>query len=205
MRAGILERAAELGYRVEDFWLRGPGMSAGRIRDIFYNRVIEGVICIGAPTLRVELPPELIDFTVVTAGLSISSPVHRVRAHSSSGVTWLLEELKERSYERTGAFLSTEYDSRSGHLPSAMYLYQVRHLFDASDIPILYAGDTIDGGEFITWFRTHRPDVIILSAYGYFEAAQQCLKLVGMEVPRDVGFASRGIQFPVEGRGLSGV
>ncbi len=203
LRDGIIGRARELGYRVEDFWLRAPGMSARRLRNILDARGIRGVICMGAPSLDMELPQPLLDLTVVTTGLSVASPVHRVQAHSAEDAALLLRELQARGYRRPGMVLSRDFDARTGHLASAMYLYEVRYKFGSSDIPLLFAEPVLDRQAFSAWYHTHQPDVVIVNSTAYFESARALLAVERLTVPKDVGFAA--IECPAEGQTLSGV
>src|SRR5688572_21345076 len=56
---GMTQRAEALGYRLEPFWLRGPGMTYRRLRDILAARGVQGLLCFGSPEVDEELPHEL--------------------------------------------------------------------------------------------------------------------------------------------------
>src|SRR5687768_5341072 len=78
---GMQRRARELGYRLEPLWLRAPGMTYRRFGDILAARGIDGLLCFGSPDFNQDFPAELDAVAVVTVGLSIRTPLHRVTSH----------------------------------------------------------------------------------------------------------------------------
>ena len=190
VRAGLSERAQELGYRIEPFWVREPGVSAERLAAIIDARGINGLLSLGAAELEDELPAPLQKFVIVTQGTSIRTRLHRVVSHFSQDANLLLTTLKERGYRRPGAVLQQYQDGRNSHQVAGIYLYFSKYIFDGLDLPIFYATRAPDPVLFDRWFRTYQPDVLIYSEQTLFAAAIHAyLQKRGLRVPRDIGLA----------------
>jgi LacI family transcriptional regulator len=204
LHEGMIRRASELGYRLEPLWLKEPGMTSRRFRGILEARGIEGLLCFGSPEFGQEFPTEIDHFAVVTQGLSISTPLHRIINHAYRDTVESLVKLHQRGYRRPGLVLGQYEDLRSAHAHSAAYLGWCERIAGRGcDLPILRMND-VEPALFLKWQRRHRPDAIILvhvpSALREFSAA---LHRVGRRVPEDLGV---GLICPViEGSGFSGM
>ena len=204
LHKSMVKRAGELGYRVEPFWVKNPDMSLRRLRGIMESRGIQGLLSLGAPDLEEEIPLELRQFVIVTQGASIATRLHRIVGHFVHDSTLLLSTLRARGYRRPGAVLQQHQDGRNAHMIAGMYLYYSRYIFDSLDIPILYAGVTVDDAALGHWFRKHRPDVIVYYDHeNHFRPLDSFFKRNKLEVPRDIGLAVLDATVPIEG--VSGV
>jgi LacI family transcriptional regulator len=204
LHKSMVKRAGELGYRVENFWVRNPEMSHGRLAAIIEARGIRGLLSMGAPELEMVIPPELQRFVIVTQGASIRNKLHRVGSHFSHNATMLLEQLKARGYRRPGAVLQHYQDGRNAHVVAAMYLYYSTYVFDRLDIPILYAGMTVEQTALNAWFGAHRPDVIIYADHDkHYPSLQEFFKKRRLAIPQDLGLAV--LDAAVHPEGVSGV
>jgi LacI family transcriptional regulator len=204
LRKIMIQRAAELGYRVEPFWVRNPDMSVDRLRAIMESRGIQGLLSLGAPELEDAIPSELRQFVIVTQGTSISTRLHRIVSHFAHNATLLLTELKRRGYRRPGAVLQQHQDGRNAHLVAAMYLYYSRYVFDGLDIPILYSGVEVESGELDRWFRQHRPDVIVYADHEqHYASLRRYFDQRQLAVPADLGLAV--LDAVARPKGISGV
>ena len=201
---GQVERANELGYRLEEFWVNQPGVSADRLAAIIAARGIQGLLSLGAPELEDEMPAPLRKFVIVTQGTSIRTRLHRVVSHFSQNTDFLLTTLKTRGYRRPGAVLQRFQDGRNWHQVSGLYLYHAKYTFADLDLPIFYATDAPEPVAFDRWFRTYRPDVLIYGEQRRYHAPIAAyLQKRGLRVPRDVGLAL--LESAVHPASLSGV
>jgi len=216
LHGSIVQRAAELGYRVEEFWVRNPDMSPARLATIIETRGIRGLLSLGAPELEDEIPPELQRFVIVTQGASIRTKLHRVGSHFAHNTTLLMEQLKARGYQRPGAVLQEYQDGRNAHVMAAMYLYYSKYVFGGPDIPIFYARTSLDQGALKTWYRAYRPDVLIYADHAkHYASLQAFFRSQRISIPRDLGLAVldaaahppgiSGVRQAVEQMGISAV
>jgi LacI family transcriptional regulator len=190
LRRSMVQRARELGYRVESFWVNNPAMKVERLARIMEARGIHGLLSLGAAELEAEMPAELRRFVIVTQGASISTKLHRIVAHFAEDTTLVLTNLKARGYRRPGIVLQRYQDGRNGHIIAGMYLYFSCYVFGAQTPPIFYAEKAVDPSALDAWFQAHRPDVIVYYDYSVHHAGIEAfLKRRGLRAPEDIGLA----------------
>lgn len=201
---GMARRAEELGYRLEPLWLKEPGMSLRRLRAILEARGIEGLLCFGSPDLRQEFPAEFDRCAVVTQGLSIQTPLHRIINHAYHDTVEALNQLHRRGYRRPGLVLGQYEDLRGAHAHSAAYLGWCEFtLGRGRDVPILRL-DEVESSPLSKWQRRHRPDAIVaVHVPSALPELSAVLRRTGIRVPGDLGVAV--ISPVIEGSGFSGM
>ncbi|RRK01053.1 LacI family transcriptional regulator [Opitutaceae bacterium TAV4] len=196
---GAFRRATELGYQLEEFWLRAPDMTEERLSRILRNRGIEGAII--AP---LQNPGHLFQkfqwkhFSVVELGYSLLSPVlHRCCNQQFQSMTLLLRRLREAGYQRMGLAMAPGQDERVNHHWRAAYLTSQSLMGLATDsaaptpdsaaVPMFFGNDaTWTRPAFATWLRTHEPDVIVTVGTDI----QRWLTELGLRTPTDVALAN---------------
>src|SRR5882757_3640019 len=158
---GMLRRAGELGYRLELLWLRAPGMTYRRFGDILATRGIDGLLCFGSPDFNQEFPAEIGAPAVVTVGLSIRTPLHRVTSHFYNDTVNALNRVHALGYRRPGLVLGTHEDTRSAYAHSAAYLGWCEHTLGApAALPVLRLRE-VEEPPLTNWLVKHRPDVVV--------------------------------------------
>ncbi|MHA3774998.1 LacI family DNA-binding transcriptional regulator [Verrucomicrobiota bacterium sgz303538] len=184
-REGARRRAEQLGYTLEEWWLRRPGMTEQRFCDILDTRNIHGLIIAPLPPGGGELCLDWKRFCMATIGYSVTAPdLHRASNHQYGTITLALQELTRRGYKRIGLALCMETDSRVNHHWSAgMMVYQQQIPEDQRVPPLLAEGPF--GRHFAAWFSEHRPDVVLSHEW----QVMRILDSLGLRVPHDVGFA----------------
>lgn len=187
--AGARAAVESHGYKLEDFWVKRPGLSPARLRAILEARGIRGLLCLGSLDPEERFPAALKKFAVVTHASSIPDPLHRVVSHHSADARTLFDELLRRGYARPGLVLLVSGDRRTDHLYSSTFLGHQERKFAAPPVPILRA-ETWDEAEFAAWLAAHRPDVLVLHQYAsYLEKVEAQLARQRIKVPRDLGLA----------------
>lgn len=197
-------RAEALGYRLESLGLKAPGMSATRFRSVLDTRGIQGLLCFGSPDFEQQFPEELDHYAVVTMGLSVDSPLHRVTSHYFNDLYHTLDRLYKMGYRRPGLLLGEYEESRSAHVyPSAYFGWCEHQLGNSSLMPVLRCGN-LSAGTIVPWIRNYRPDVIVC-AHLYTELAKLrgLLETNGLSVPGDIGIA--GVSQLLDGTRLAGM
>ena len=201
---GMKTRARDLGYRLEPMWLNAPGLSLRRFREILDVRGIEGLLCFGSPHVDQQFPAELDRSAVVTLGLSITTPLHRVTSHFYHDTLTALRRLHALGYRRPGLVLGAYEEARTGFAHSAAYLgWCEQTLGPAAALPLLRLKE-VEAGPFLRWRSEHEPDAVVFvhspSAVGQFKLV---LETNGLQPPRDLGVAV--LSHSVEGSGFAGL
>lgn len=187
---GARARAEAHGYRLENFWLKAPGLTPERLRAILEARGIKGLLCLGSLDPEERFPTALEKFAVVTQGASIPQAMHRVVSHFAEDARVLLIELHRRGYARPGLVILESGDRRTDHLYSARFLSAQHLLWPRHPAVPLLRAETWDEGAFHAWFTAHRPDVLVLHQHApYLAALKTHLARRRIRVPRDLGIA----------------
>jgi DNA-binding LacI/PurR family transcriptional regulator len=201
---GMVRRASELGYRLEPLWLRAPGMTYRRFRSILDARGVEGLLCFGSPDLEQDFPLELDHYAIVTVGLSIRTPLHRVISHFYNDTIQVLNRVYELGYRRPGLMVGRYEEVRSGHAHTAAYLGWCEYRLGSGHALPVQLVDKVEPGPLQEWLRSERPDVIIfVHLPGMLPELQSALKANRLKVPGDLGVAV--LSHILENSGFSGV
>jgi LacI family transcriptional regulator len=195
---GASARAAERGYRLEEFWLNAPGMDARRISKIFWARGIQGVLL--PPQERLGgIDLDWKNLSAVTFGYTLTHPrLHLVSNHEYRTMGTLFLELNRRGYRRVGLVNLRNQDERVDHNWLAAYLVEQNRLCVDQAIPPLILENWNDQ-DFLSWVDRFRPDVIVTKLAEVLTS----LKRASYRVPEDIGVAYHSLD---EGRlGLSGM
>ena len=201
---GMTRRARELGFRLEPLWLRAPGMTYRRFRSILEARSIEGLLCFGSPDFEQEFPDELAQLAVVTLGLSIRTPLHRVTSHFYNDTLAALKKVYQLGYRRPGLVLGAYEETRSAHTHSAAYLGWCEHVLGPGrSLPVLRMV-AVEKDRLLPWLEEQRPDVLIFvhlpEMLGPLRAV---LRDKPLRVPKQLGVAV--LSHRVEDAGFSGI
>ncbi len=186
--SGMTARAAELGYRLEPLWLRAPGMTYHRFRAVLDARGIQGVISFGSPDLDQEFPAPLDHYAIVTLGLSIRTPLHRVTSHVFNDTINALQEVHRRGYQRPGLVLGRYEDERGGHAQVSAYLGWCEHVLGPGHaLPVLRM-EEVEERLLLDWLGRQRPDVVVfIHRYDQVPSFHALLRRHRLRAPRDLG------------------
>ena len=202
--AGMEKRSGELGYRLEPLWLREPGMTYRRFRGILVARGIEGMLCFGSPNFAENFPAELDHCAIVTIGLSIHTPLHRITSHFYSDTVNLLNRVHQLGYRRPGLVLGRYEETRSDHAHTAAYLGWCEHRLGSSQALPIHLVDDVEEAPLLTWLKEYRPDVIIfVHLSDRLPKLRTILARNRLRVPSQLGVAV--LTHILEGTGFSGL
>ena len=202
--AGMQARAAELGYRLEPLWLRAPGMGYRRFDEILVTRGIDGLLCFGSPDFNQDFPAELSKHAIVTVGLSIRTPLHRVTSHFYQDTLNALNRVHALGYKRPGLVLGTYEDTRSAYAHSAAYLGWCEHVLGpGAALPILRLKE-LEEPPFTDWLVRQRPDALLFVHLPDMVARfRAVLRRLQVNVPKRLGVVV--LSHEVQGTGFSGL
>lgn len=187
---GARERAAQLGYNVQEFWLRAAGMSAKRASQILTAQGVSGLLISPQPRGRGHLSLVWENFSAVAFGYSMVRPrINLVTAQQFRAVTTIVRRLRSLGYRKIGFYALHHMDERTDRLWSAAFLSQLRTLSESRAIPLCLPRA---GGEdpFWTWYERWTPEAIVTTEHGVL----RWLTKRGLRVPRDVGVAVVNLQ-----------
>lgn len=165
---GASQRAAALGYRLEEFQLTARGMSGRRLSEILVARGIRGLIL--SPLIsrsRARVPIRWEDFSSVVIGLGYARPdLHRVHHHHFLGMMTLLRALRRRGFRRIGFYSErTVNDRMFGAWPASFLTHHPLPAAQATTLLRLVRRPSRE--DFLDWLRKSRPDAVI-------DPAQHC-------------------------------
>lgn len=187
---GTAHRAWALGYQLEEFWLREPGMTAKRLSGILYNRGIRGVIVGPLTQAGTELNMDWERFSSVAIGYSMASPaLHRVTHHHAHAMSLALKKLTERGYERIGMAMYSRMNARADH--GWLYAY-LKHEFDRCGevgIPPLFMDDRepheVRARQLEPWLKKYGVQAVVSANSS---VAEKLLPMLGYKIPADLGY-----------------
>lgn len=197
MYRGATERAHKLGFRLEEFSLKTPGMTPRRLSHILYNQGIRGVVV--APLFDHGVIEGFAwqHFAAACCGHSLLSPhLHRVSVDQFDVLRLAWARLVERGYRRVGLVVSANDNERIGHRWQAVNLLE-QTLRDGVEALSPMLTNDWRPEVFLRWYEQQRPDVILslLDVHQWMQAA-------GLRAPRDCGFCLLRLD---QAKGIAGV
>jgi LacI family transcriptional regulator len=207
--AGAEAMANQLGYKLEHFWMREPGLTQGRLSRMLYSRGISGLIIAShgremGDALQFDWP----SFSAVKIDYFPHQPVlHNVTNNQCDIVRLAMQKVMAAGYRRIGFVMHRGWDHAVDHLWTAGFLCEQQHLtprerveahifpeplpvdrwFNENNAPVV-----ADQPAFEKWFHKHRPEVII--SKGAF--VLPLLKKMGLRIPKDVAFVDVFLEKP---------
>lgn len=185
---GARERAAALGYRLDEFWLHSPGMTSRRLSSILYQRGIQGVV-ITPPLERgtFHLRLDWAKFACVSFEKSLVAPrIHRAVPDYFYNLSLALKQLRRLGYRRIGVYLSLNVDRRSHHAYRAALADFHAGVPAAERVaPFTGFGDATSLPEQGRWLKRERVDVVV----GQNRHLVDWMERNGFRVPDQIGVA----------------
>lgn len=201
---GAQERATELGYRIEPYWVGDTSISEARHSQILYNRGIRGLILAPHPEAEGRLRLDWRQFAVVAVSRSVVEPVtHQVLDDHDAIARMAMGQLHARGYRRIGFVMSRYRNERVGRRWLAAYLASQYDLPARDRLPpcvqAVEPPGEFDGPGLVCWIRRQRPDALL----GPTPRAMRYLQEQGIVTPRDLGYAA--LDLAPEETGFAGV
>jgi LacI family transcriptional regulator len=199
--SGAGRMADQLGYRLEHFWMREPGLSQGRLSAAFVARGITGLIIAShGREMGDALQFDWRRFSAVKIDYFPHQPLlHNVTNNQCDTIRLAIQKVRAAGYRRIGFVMHRGWDHAVDHLWTAGYLCEQQHLPMAERLPAhIFPGPVpierwfnesnspveADFEPFKKWMERNRPEVII--SKGSF--VLPLLKRMGVRVPQDIAF-----------------
>jgi LacI family transcriptional regulator len=179
----LVERAEQLGYRTEEFWLGGSGMTEGKLSRILAHRGVAGIII--APVPGGLKPPRLKweDFASVALGYSMRAPgLHRVVNHQLHTGLEAIRQLQCLGYQRIGLCVGRDQNDRVDNAwLHAMLFHHSRTTVSRRVVP--HVPDELTREGILRWVAEERPDCLLIQD----KTIRDYLLDAGYRVPGDLG------------------
>jgi len=197
--AGAEGRANELGFRIEHFWMREPGLTHGRLNGILEARGIGGAI-VASHVAEIDeaLQFDWSHFSAVKIDYFPHHPkISNVTNDQCSIIRLAMQKVMASGYRRIGFVMHRGWDRAVDNMWSAGYLCEQQKIAPEDRIPLFlfperepavidetYAGAIAPARTFAQWFKMHKPEVLISKE----SFVRPRMESMGLRVPRDVGF-----------------
>lgn len=181
--AALSERAEQLGYRIEEFWLGEPGMTAAKLGRILKHRGVAGIVI--APVPGGVRPPRMkwADFASVALGYSMRVPaLHRVVNHQLHTGLQAIRQLKALGYQRIGLCVSRDQCERVDNAwLHAVFFHQSGVSGGRRVAP--HTPDELTRENILRWVADEQPDCLMVQD----KSVRNYLEDEGYRVPDDMG------------------
>jgi LacI family transcriptional regulator len=182
---GASDRAKELGYSMDFFWLHEPGLTPARLKQILTTRGVRGLI-VAAMQNNGVLPAAYAnlwsEFSCIVIGMRPQDPpLHFATNDQFSTAYHAVAELRRLGYGRIGLVINPEIDAWLEHRFSAGFLASQNGAKEKI-LPI-FAFHKRGAKAFAIWFHKYKPDVIVT----LHAEVKDWIKAAHLAMPRDVG------------------
>ncbi len=183
--ASARERAHELGYQIEEFWVGPDYLSPARLATILITRNIQAVIVPPVPTGAQDGLLPWSRLAAVTIGFSLTSPVlDRVDQNHYHAALLALRRLEALGYRRIG-MVETTFTERflENNYLAGLLVYQ-HALPSRRKVPSLLVNELVKE-DFLSWLKRHKPDAVL----GLDPRLPEWIRASGRRIPQDMGYA----------------
>jgi len=181
---GAQERAASLGYTLEEFWLREPGMNWRRNSEVLKTRGITGLILAPQPRAKMRVRLDWQNFSAVAIGYTTFSPyLHIVTNDQFHSMMTVVRNVRARGYRRIALWIQRFGDERIDRGWTGGFLAQQQYWPESERLPILFGDQSSKSLK--DWIERYKPDAILGDEY-----MMRGVREAGYRVPEDIGVAS---------------
>ena len=197
--AGALERAEQLGYKLDQLWCREEGMRPKRIEQILKSRGIRGTLLI-RPNAKSQLLELSMDACACAQVLCDpwNQKHHAAVPDGFHNMHLALRHVKVLGYARPGLIEQDiiRFDTHGAYRAAYLAAVEQEPSFSASLPPLVYKwGHPSAEKEVSAWMKRHRPDVLIC----HDNHVTRYLENAGFRVPEDVAVVHLNLADDVEG------
>jgi LacI family transcriptional regulator len=187
---GCRQRAKQLGYQLDDFWLGEPNMPVARWLSIFRARNIRGMVIVGLMRrnrLPARLTPLWDEFPALVTGVRTREPALSFACSDHHALALMaFEKAATLGYRRPALVLDRVIDDLVDGRFSAGFLIGQNRLIPAEQRTRPFyevAAARNDRAVFSKWFEENQPDVI----FTLYHEVERWVRDLGLRVPQDVG------------------
>jgi LacI family transcriptional regulator len=186
---GAGQRAGELGYKLEEFLLRAPGMTPVLMARMLENRGIAGILIPPQPSarMRMRIRMDWSSFAAVSFGYTLAFPsFHRVTNHHFRAAKMAVRKLYSLGYRRIGLCVHRIWNGRVDGGWTGGYFSEMLGGRPLSPIePLLVEG--WEKKRIRNWILENRLDAVIVDETRFIDLIP---KVLHIPVPQKLGVAS---------------
>jgi LacI family transcriptional regulator len=181
---GAARRAEELGYSLDEIWMREPGITPPRLTQILLSRNVQGLLIPPLPRAHARLRLDWDQFAALSFGSTIFwPPLHSVDSDHFHAMATILRKLKKMGYKQPGfVCLARTHESIDRTWTAAFLAFQP--INRKKSAPLL-VDRSLNFESFRIWFQKHKPDAVIT----HLDVVADWIKKLGLKIPNDIGFA----------------
>lgn len=183
---GATQACLRHGYKLEEFWLREPDMTARRLSSILYSRNINGLLIAPLPVALGHMRLDWQNFSAVALGYSLAWPrLHRAVNHQFRSIRLALRRLRKHGYGKIGLAIQSSIDERVEHHYTGGFLADQQRLPSRQRVPLhVVSPREWNEKSFAKWFTRHRPEVVV----SHHEEVLEWLERLNVRVPEETGY-----------------
>ncbi len=196
---GIKQRAEELGFFIDTFWLDDTEANPRSLTKVLRSRNIQGVIVAPLPETRAFEELDWQEWSAAAIGNTILKPrINCATHHQYHGMSLMFETLWAKGYRRIGLALDCFVDDKVDRTwSSCMAGWQLR-LASKDRVPI-FLGE-MKPARVTQWLKKSRPEVVI-----GLDSVLDALQKEGWRIPQEIAFAHLSLPSTFSKRKLSGL
>lgn len=186
---GAQQCAEGLGYKLEEFLLRAPGMTPARMGEILVNRGVNGILVAPQPNrrIRMRIPMDWSPFVAVSFGHTLAfPPLHRVASDHFRSAKLVVRKLRSMGSRRIGLCVHRIWNGRVNGGWVGGYLSETWN--DPSRFriePLLVEG--WESSRIRQWIKSNRLDAVIVDDCSFIDRIKDSLRF---PIPSKLGAAS---------------
>lgn len=195
---GMLERANELGYQLDEFTVLPDHSQQRRVDQILHSRSVNAVIIVPIDNQADPIELSWEKYCAISLGFSLHKPVLPCVDHQHrTGSQMAVEALIELGYRRIAFINSLALELRVEYGWSAGFFGSIHLNEDRVEGLSLIPPKISDlcCPEVLDWIGKEQPEVIITAEYRLYDYLRQA----GFDIPRDIGFVHLDRQINMEG------
>lgn len=162
---GAQQRGAELGYKIEQFWVHKPGFSDQRLHSILQARSIPGLMLLYFDPSEINL--DWNQYSVIFAGRNrLPAPFNLVTFDYYEITLETLQRVFAMGYRRIGMYIAEQLNQNFNQRFEAAYHLFQQQLDPKHRIPLFKYGKKTktmasEKKQTMNWLHRHQPEVIL--------------------------------------------
>jgi LacI family transcriptional regulator len=186
---GAKARAEQLGFLLDEIWVRERGQTPDALSRILTARGIRGILVPPQPTPHCHLNLQWPGFCAVTFGTTLSRPhLHSVAHDHYRSVAKLVRHLVAMGFCKPVFFFEQEINLRVDGCWAAGFRFGMEKCGLPHGNALRPVKSQDDAGRLVEYLRKDRPDVMLINV-SLWKTLQPLVAKAGIKIPKDISVA----------------